>query len=161
MAKRKFPLICIDTRRTIGEFDTIICTDIDSGFVANIYFENDDALTPVANKNLEYLSERSALGITTHAKVERIFGKNPNDKDIARLLSHAMKQYNEERKDVININNPTPGQMIDYITRLVDGNRQNLAECGSDVENRQIVLYSMAMLSHIKNYIREKEGGRP
>lgn len=161
MAKRTFPLICIDRRRTIGEFDTIICTDINSGFVANVYYENEDELTQVANKNLEYVSSESRQGVYLHAKVERIIGNNPNENDIRSLLTQAMKKYIAESEKPINIARPSTSDMIKFLGTTIQGNRHYLAECGSDVKNRQIIETSLVMLSHIKQFIEdhEEEGG--
>lgn len=157
MAKRTFPLICIDRRRTIGEFDTIVCTDIDAGFVANVYFENQQELTPVQNPNLEYLSEPSPMGIYAHAKVERIFGRNPSDRAIKTLLAQAMKKYISETEKPIHLSAPTASEMIMFLEILIQGNLHQLAEAGSDVKNRQVVETSLAMLQHIKQFIESNE----
>lgn len=154
MAKREIPLFIFDTNRThsLGECDFVSCTDVDNAFVARISFVRN--ASEMVTDNIRVTAPNDN-GISCKMEVKRITGLNPNDGQIRTLMKKAMEMYTETTVKKNNSNEATDEEMIHFLDKLIQGNRHNLDELGSDYTSRNILSSSLHMLEAIRDRIKE------
>lgn len=135
----------------LGECDFVACTDVENAFVAKI-----DYVEGVENVITDTLRINRGNGeLKLRFEIKRITGKNPDKSAIRTLLKKAEDLYCERTQKKVNLDCPTKADMVHFLDTLIKGNKQYVTQAGADVEERETVLMSIAMLEAIKNELEE------
>ncbi len=149
MAKREIPLFIVDTARwhNQGDADFIACTDQDNGFVARIDIVSSGEPDTVTD-NLRIGHENR--GYKMRMEIKRVTGNNPKPSAIRTLMKKACDYYSENKRTVMNTDNPSTLECVRFLELLIDGNRHNIQEAGVDYHKRETIKASLEMLEAIR-----------
>ena len=147
--KREIPLFIIDTKKSHkkGECDFLVCTDQDNGFVARIDYVASES--PCMGDDYIVGHERDGLAIKM--SIKRINGLNPKQSDIRNLMKKGLDYYAESVTLAVGATEITTRQCVDFLEKLIDGNKHYIQEVGSDYEQLQTIKTSLMMLDAIKH----------
>lgn len=152
MAKREIPLFVFDTTRdhNLGECDFLACTDVDNAFVAKIDYVTDQ--DNVITDTLRIVRNNGPIKL--RIEIKRITGKNPDNAAIRTLMKKAEDLYCERTQSHVNIDKPSKADMLKFLDVLISGNKHNIAQAGSNTDERKVILTSLAMLEAIRDELR-------
>lgn len=147
--KREIPLFIIDTKKSHkkGECDFLVCTDQDNGFVAKVEYIAESE--PKYGDDYRIDCNRNGLSIKT--SIKKIFGSNPKTTELRTLLKKGVDYYVEAATLSVDATKATTDECIEFIEKLINGNKHYLEEAGSDYNERMIVYSSLKMLESVKN----------
>lgn len=153
MAKREVPLFIIDRTRLHkkGECDFLVCSDIESGFIARIDFVEGEKV----EAGDDYRIGLPNGGLSCRIQVVRNTGNNPTTARTRTLLRAAMEYYGKvSEKLFVDVDAPSPEDCARYIDLLIKGNQGSINE-GTPAEQRTRAM-SLRMLKMAKYYLNEK-----
>ena len=147
MARREIPLFIFDKNRwhRQGAADFLVCTDMDNGFIARVDYVNE----PETVTDTVRIS-KGPNGINLKLEIRRMTGANPSSSAIRTLMKKGSEYITENGQVSIDTNNPSTQDCIDFLTILINSNRQNVQEAGSDSREKEIVMTSLSMLEAIR-----------
>lgn len=153
MAKREIPLFIIDTARAHkkGDCDFLVCTDIESGFIAKADYIDGEREEIGDDYRISYVNG----GISLKIQIQRMTGANPQVSSIRTLLKKGMEYFVKIVSVPCNVEHPSKKECADFVGLLIRGNRKNLDEAGADYNERRTVEASLAMLQATKDYLQE------
>lgn len=151
MARRQIPLFIIDNLREhkLGEYDFIVCTDIDNGFVAKVEFIEGE----LEEVGLNYRIGNPNGGVSTKISIERFLCEKPEPRQVSTLLKAAQKYYKKCTQIPVHVANPTIQECIDTLQLMVRANKHFLNEAKG--RERDTVVNSLQILSTSVEYLKK------
>ncbi len=151
--KREIPLFIIDTKKSHkkGECDFIVCTDQDSGFIAQIDYVASAKQDVGDDYRIDYVRNGLSLKMT----IKRIIGGNPNKSSIRTLMKKGLDYYVESVTLSVDSTKASTEQCIEFVAKLAEGNKHYLDEAGVDYNERAIIKTSLMMLDAVRNKLRK------
>lgn len=153
MAKREIPLFLVDRTRLHkkGECDFLVCSDMESGFIARIDFVQGEKV----EVGDDYRIGLPNSGISCRIQVVRYTGHNPAPARTRTLLRAAMEYYEKtSEKLFVDADAPSPEDCAQYIDLLIKANQGSISE-GTPTEQRTRA-FSLRMLQMAKYYLKEQ-----
>ena len=152
--KREIPLFIIDTKKSHkkGECDFLVCTDYDSGFVARIDYVQ--ATSPEYGD--DYWQDYCRNGLAIRLSIKRSIGHNPNQANVRTLMKKGMEYYAEAVTLEVGAKEVTTRQCVDFLDKLICGNKHYLQEAGADYRELETIKTSLMMLDAVKHKLVDR-----
>lgn len=152
--KREIPLFIVDTKKHHhkGECDFVVCTDKENGFVARMDIVENEK--PMVTDDVR-ISELCHNGLRLKMSVLRCTGSNVEPSKVRCLMKKGMEYYIDATQLTFNEENITREQMVDYLDKLIDSNKQWLDT--RDYNERMTVATSLLFLHAIKQELVRKD----
>lgn len=150
--KRETPLFIIDTKKSHkkGECDFLVCTDKDNAFVARI----DYIAETTAEIGEDYRIDYTRNGMSLKLSIIRMLGNNPNRTNLRTLMKRGLDYYAEAVALTFDHRTITTEQCIEFLDKLITGNRHHLQEAGADFNELVVVKSSLMMLEAAKQKLQ-------
>lgn len=142
--KREIPLFIIDTKKSHkkGECDFMVCTDKENGFVAKVEYIQQTHPELGDDYRIDYCRG----GLSLKMSIRRMIGTNPDKAHVRTLLKKGMDYYVEAVTLSVDASKPSTLECLDFLEKLIDGNKHYLQQAGSDFDELQTIKTSMMML---------------